>query len=105
MPITDPKIPSMKITDLAKAIRPECKTEIVGIRPGEKLHEVMVPKDAAYNIVEFEDYYVIKSSFRTFERRFNGGTSVPEDFEYNSGTNPWFLAIDEMRRMIDPFEK
>ena len=68
-----PKIPSMKIVDLAKAICPDCKTEIVGIRPGEKLHEVMVPKDDAYNTVEFEDYFVIKPPFRNFERRFNGG--------------------------------
>ena len=63
----------------------------------------MVPKDDAYNTVGFEDYYVIKSSFRNFERRFNGGNPVPEDFEYNSGTNPWFLTIEEMRRMIDSF--
>jgi len=97
-----PKIPSMKMTDLAEAICPECKTEIVGIRPGEKLNEVMVPRDDAYNTVEFKDYYVIKSLFRNFERRFNGDTGkpVPEDFEYNSGTNPWFLTIDEMRGMI-----
>jgi UDP-N-acetylglucosamine 4,6-dehydratase len=96
-----PKIPSMKITDLAQAICPECKTEIVGIRPGEKLHEVMVPKDDAYNTVEFKDYYVIKSLFRNFERRFNGGEMVPEDFEYNSGTNQWLLTIEEMRTMIN----
>jgi UDP-N-acetylglucosamine 4,6-dehydratase len=95
-----PKIPSMKMTDLAKAICPECRTEIVGIRPGEKLHEIMVPKDDAYNTVEFEDYYVIKSLFRNFERRFNGGKPVLEDFEYNSGTNRWLLTIEEMREMI-----
>lgn len=97
-----PKIPSMKMTDLAEAICPECKTEIVGIRPGEKLNEVMVPRDDAYNTLEFKDYYVIKSPFRSFKRRFNSNTGkpVPEDFEYNSGTNPWFLSIDEMREMI-----
>ena len=101
-----PKIPSMKMTDLAEAICPECKTEIVGIRPGEKLNEVMVPRDDAYNTVEFKDYYVIKSLFRNFERRFNGDTGkpVPEDFEYNSGTNPWFLTIDEMREMVKRLE-
>ena len=97
-----PKIPSMKMTDLAEAICPECKTEIVGIRPGEKLNEVMIPRDDAYNTVEFKDYYVIKSLFRDFERCFTGDTGkpVPEDFEYNSGTNPWFLTIGEMREMI-----
>ena len=97
-----PKIPSMKMTDLAEAICPECKTEIIGIRPGEKLNEVMVPRDDAYNTVEFKDYYVIKSLFRDFERCFTGDTGkpVPEDFEYSSGTNSWFLTIDEMREMI-----
>ena len=96
-----PKIPSMKITDLAQAICPECKTEIVGIRPGEKLHEVMISKDDACNTVEFKDHYVIKSLFRNFERRFDGGETVPEDFEYNSGTNQWLLTIEEMRNMIN----
>jgi len=99
-----PKIPSMNIMDLAKAICPECKTDIVGIRPGEKLHEVMIPSDEARNTVEFDDYFVIKPQFRFFRRRFdekiNGGRPVPEDFEYNSGTNPWKLSIEEMREMI-----
>ena len=94
-----PKLPSMNIMDLARAICPECKTEIVGIRPGEKLHEVMVPRDDARNTVEFDDYYVIKPAFRYFERRFKEDNCkpVPEDFEYNSGTNTWFLTLDEMK--------
>ena len=97
-----PKIPSMRIMDLAKAMCPECEIEIVGIRPGEKLHEVMVPKDDARNTVEFKDYYVIKPSFHFFERRFveNNCKPVAEDFEYNSKSNTWWLTIDEMRRMI-----
>ena len=97
-----PKIPSMKIMDLAKAICPTCKTEIVGIRPGEKLHEVMVPRDDAHNALEFEDYYVIQPAFRYFGRRFNseGGKPVPEDFEYNSGTNTEWLTIEELQDMI-----
>jgi len=97
-----PKLPSMNIMDLARAICPECKTEIVGIRPGEKLHEVMVPRDDARNTVEFDDYYVIKSTFRYFERRFKEDNCkpVPEDFEYNSGTNTWFLTLDEIKEMI-----
>ena len=65
-----PKIPSMNIMDLARAICPECRVEIVGIRPGEKLHEIMIPMDDARNTVEFDDYYLIKPSFRYFERRF-----------------------------------
>lgn len=95
-----PKVPSMKITDLAKSICSECRTEIVGIRPGEKLHEVMVPKDDAYNTVEFEDYYVIKSMFKNFERCFSEGEPVSNDFEYNSDTNTWRLSVEEMRAMV-----
>ena len=101
-----PKLPSMNIMDLARAICPECKTEIVGIRPGEKLHEVMVPRDDARNTVEFDDYYVIKPTFRYFERRFKEDNCkpVPEDFEYNSGTNTWFLTLNEMKEIIKHLE-
>ena len=97
-----PKIPSMNMMDLVKAIAPECKTEIVGIRPGEKLHEVMITKDDARKTIEFSTHYIIQPQFRFWERRFNnsGGELVPEDFEYNSETNPWKLTIDEMREMI-----
>ena len=97
-----PKIPSMSMMDLAKAIAPECKTEIIGIRPGEKLHEVMVPKDEAHRTIEYEDKYIIKPDFRFFGRRFNsnGGKPVPEGFEYNSGTNLWKLTIEEAREII-----
>ncbi len=100
-----PKLPSMNIMDLAKAIGPNCKTKIVGIRPGEKLHEVMVPRDEALNTVEFKDYYLIKPVFHFFERRFNGNGCkvVPEDFEYNSGTNSWWLTVDEMREINRTF--
>lgn len=97
-----PKLPSMNIMDLAKAIAPECKTKIVGIRPGEKLHEVMVPRDEARKTLEFDNYYIIQPDFRFFERRFKnkGGKPVPEDFEYNSGTNTWRLSIEELQKMI-----
>lgn len=97
-----PKIPSMNIMDLGKAICPTCKTETIGIRAGEKLHEVMISKDDARNTLEFDDYYVIQAAFRYFARRFNseGGRPVPDGFEYSSGTNSWFLTIEEMREMI-----
>ncbi|MFC1884983.1 UDP-N-acetylglucosamine 4,6-dehydratase (inverting), partial [Thermodesulfobacteriota bacterium] len=97
-----PKIPSMNILDLAKAICPECKTETIGIRPGEKLHEVMVPMDDAINTVEMEDCYIIKPSFRYFERRFNrkGYKPMGKDFEYNSGNNSQWLNKDQLREMI-----
>jgi len=97
-----PKIPSMNIMDLAKAIALECKTEIIGIRPGEKLHEVMVPKDDAHRTIEYDDKYIIQPDFRFFEHRFNSNNGKPvlEGFEYNSGTNPWKLSIDEMKDII-----
>ena len=97
-----PKLPSMNIMDLAKAVAPECKTKIIGIRPGEKLHEVMVSKDDAHNTIEYDDKYIIKSNFEFFERRFNSssGKPVPEGFEYSSSTNPWVLSIDEMKGII-----
>lgn len=97
-----PKIPSMNMMDIAEAIAPECKTEIIGIRPGEKLHEVMVPKDDAHRTIEYDDKYIIKPDFAFFSRRFNSnsGKPVPEGFEYNSETNPWKLSIEEAREMI-----
>ena len=97
-----PKIPSMNIMDLAKAICPNCKTKIIGIRPGEKLHEVMVPIDESHRTIEYDDYYIMQPDFRFFEHRFNSneGKPVLEGFEYNSGTNPWKLSIDEMRSII-----
>ncbi len=97
-----PKIPSMNIMDLAEAIAPGCKTEVIGIRPGEKLHEVMVPRDEARKTLEFENFYLIQPDFRFWTRRssWNGGKPVAEDFEYNSGTNPWRLSVAEMRELI-----
>jgi UDP-N-acetylglucosamine 4,6-dehydratase len=97
-----PKIPSMNIMDLAKIIAPECPTEIVGIRPGEKLHEVMIPKDDARRTLEFTNHYVIQPDFAFWTRRFenNGGETVPDEFEYNSETNPWRLTSAEMMEII-----
>jgi UDP-N-acetylglucosamine 4,6-dehydratase len=101
-----PKIPSMNIMELAKAICPECKTEIVGIRPGEKLHETMIPEDEAPRTIEYEDHFIIKPNFPYFEKRFElgNGRPVAEDFEYSSGTNPWTLSLDEMKDILKVFE-
>ena len=96
-----PKLPSMNIMDLAKAIGPNCRTKVVGLRPGEKLHEVMVPRDDAINTLEYETFYLIKPAFQFFKRRFyeDGCKKVPDSFEYNSGTNTHWLTVDEMKAM------
>jgi UDP-N-acetylglucosamine 4,6-dehydratase len=101
-----PKIPSMRILDLAEAIAPGIPTKIVGIRPGEKLHEVMCPSDVFYETLEFEDHFVIKPSI-DFDHRISytknplgeEGHPVPDGFEYSSGTNPVFLTVEELREM------
>lgn len=97
-----PKIPSMNIMDLANAMAPECETKTIGIRPGEKLHEVMVPKDDAHHTLEFDKFYLIQPNFHFWGKinSWDAGKKVPDDFEYNSGTNPWRLSIDEMKEMI-----
>jgi UDP-N-acetylglucosamine 4,6-dehydratase len=96
-----PKLPSMNIMDLAKAIDPACKTEITGIRPGEKIHEVMIPLDNARRTVEFDRYYLIQPDFPFWEmRNDHSGKPVDDNFEYNSGTNPWILSVDDMKGII-----
>ncbi len=102
-----PKIPSMNIMDLAKAIAPECKTEVVGIRPGEKLHEVLIPKNDSHHTLEFDNFFVIQPEFEFWGRRFTNsgnGKLVAPDFEFNSETNPHFLGIKEMKDMIETLE-
>ena len=98
-----PKIPSIKITDLAKALSPKSTQEIVGIRPGEKLHEIMCPSDDSHLTIEFSKHYVIKPSIRFLEEndflkdnKKEVGFPVSQGFEYNSGTNPQFLSIKEI---------
>jgi len=97
-----PKIPSMKVIDLASAICPDCKIEFIGVRPGEKLHETMIPQDDARNCVEFDDYFVIKPQFYYFARRFSddGSKPLPDGFEYTSKNNDWWLTTDELKGML-----
>ena len=97
-----PKIPSMNLMNLAKAICPECRTEVIGIRPGEKLHEVMITKDNARTTIDLGDFYIIQPDFLFWRRRSNwvGSNPVPDEFEYNSGTNPEFLSVEEMRELL-----
>lgn len=101
-----PKIPSMRILDLAESLAPGMPVKTVGIRPGEKLHELMVPVDNSHHTLEFHDHYVIKPaiSFMTpanYETNLLGEKGVPvmEGFEYNSGTNPEFLTVTELKKI------
>ncbi|MFD2116986.1 UDP-N-acetylglucosamine 4,6-dehydratase (inverting) [Paenibacillus yanchengensis] len=96
-----PKIPSMKILDLAEAIGPECEIEVVGIRPGEKLHEMMITVDDARHTVEYEDYYVIAPEFSWWTSEKIEGETVPEGFEYNSATNDRWLSVADLREIIE----
>lgn len=99
-----PKIPSVKIEDLIKAMAPDAEIEIIGIRPGEKIHEIMCPSDDDHHTLEFEDHFVITPSMKFFEEDLDYSTnqlgevgkSVQKGFEYNSGTNERFLSIEEI---------
>jgi len=101
-----PKIPSMRILDLVKAISPTARIDIIGIRPGEKLHEIMCPADDSHLTLEFHDHYVIRPAI-SFTQPVNyelnplneWGNSVPEGFVYDSGTNPHFLTVEQLREM------
>ena len=101
-----PKIPSMKVIDLARAVGPDCNIDIVGRRPGEKLHEVMVTEDDAQNTVEYDDFYTILPTVRTWnqdELRANGrGKPCPEGFRYSSDSNTHWLTVAELQKMLEP---
>lgn len=97
-----PKIPSMRITDLATAIAPDCEVKIIGIRPGEKLHEVLLHEDEARHAVELDDRYVITPLFSWWTtEKWDGGKPLPDGFRYTSDTNPWWLTVDELRKMAE----
>ncbi len=96
-----PKIPSMNIMDLAMAIAPECKHNVVGIRPGEKLHEVMVPEDDARHTVELPDRYVIQPDFAWFpSEKYADGKKCPDGFRYGSDNNQRWLTREELGEMV-----
>ena len=99
-----PKIPSVRLPDLARVIAPDMEQRIVGIRPGEKLHEVMISSDDARNTVELDDRYVVEPSFVFWSRSrapVEGGRPVPEEFTYSSDGNPWFLSESEIRDIVE----
>ena len=95
-----PKIPSMKVIDLAKTIAPECKMKIIGIRPGEKLHEAMITEDDARRTVEFESYYVIQPEFPWWNIDKSNGKPLPNGFKYTSDLNEKWLTVEQLRELV-----
>jgi len=104
-----PKIPSINILDLARAVAPECPTKTVGIRPGEKLHETMISEDSARLTLEYADHYVILPDPQcmgfTRQADLEEGRPCPDGFCYSSDTNSRWLTVDELRRMIGLSER
>ena len=104
-----PKIPSMKITDLAATLAPNLPTKIIGIRPGEKLHEIMISADDALHSLEFSDHYVIMPSIKFYDKQANfainklgeKGYSVSSEFEYRSDNNTQWLDGKSLKEMIE----
>tara|TARA_B000000565_G_C23776183_1_gene374138 strand:- start:1428 stop:2447 length:1020 start_codon:yes stop_codon:yes gene_type:complete len=99
-----PKIPSYRITDIAEAVGPSCEKPIVGIRPGEKIHEEMITVSDSYSTIDLGKYYAILPSDGRLKKAYNESgiknNSLPPGFAYNSGTNPEFLTVDELRGLI-----
>lgn len=101
-----PKIPSTHIVDLARAIAPDAEMDVIGIRPGEKLHEVLIHEDEARSTIEMDDMFVVQPTGslwfgRDWEKL---GKGLPEGFRYSSDNNPHWLTRDEIQTMVAPIE-
>jgi UDP-N-acetylglucosamine 4,6-dehydratase len=102
-----PKIPSMKVLDLARAIAPHARVEVIGIRPGEKLHEVLISEDEARTAVELGDMFVVlpaEGMWFVYDWK-SRGKSLPADFRYTSDTNTHWLDLESIQKFIAPFEE
>jgi UDP-N-acetylglucosamine 4,6-dehydratase len=101
-----PKIPSMRITDLVKVLAPECKIRVVGIRPGEKLHEVLLTEDEAARAVDAGQLFVVKPNFVFWGDTdpWAGKPGVAAGFRYSSETNDWWATPEELRAMVDSLD-
>ena len=105
-----PKIPSMNIMDVAKVVAPECRTEVIGISPGEKLHEALITSDDAYHTVEFDDHYVLQPNDVWWDRteyvKSTGARPVAAGFQYTSDVNPDWMTRDTLAALLarEPIE-
>jgi len=102
-----PKIPSTRIADLAKIIAPEAELEVIGIRPGEKLHEVLINEDEARSTVELEDMFVVQPTAALWFGRDwqDRGRLLEDGFRYASETNPDWLTVDQMRELVSSLDE
>ena len=97
-----PKIPSMKITDLADVIAPKAEREVIGMRAGEKVDEILVTEEESRHTLEFDNYFVIEPEHPFWEKdNFKGGKSLPYGFRYTSNNNGWWLTKEELKRMVE----
>lgn len=101
------KIPSFKVTDLAQAILPDCKMPEVGIREGEKLHEIMITREDSLTTYEYDKHFIIYPHYEWFNeaRLIPGGTRVEPEFEYSSGKNKEWLSVDQLRELLKTVEE
>jgi UDP-N-acetylglucosamine 4,6-dehydratase len=97
-----PKIPSMKIIDLAEVIAPECKREVIGIRPGEKINEVLLTEEEAHHAKEFDNYFVVEPEHHFWGKGgYKKGKLLPSKFTYSSGNNDHWLTKAELNKMLE----
>ena len=100
-----PKIPSMNIMDLVEAIAPGYEVEYIGLRPGEKIHEVLISGDEAHHTVEFDDRYVIQPLHPWWStENLSQGKPLPEGFRYTSDTNTQWLSVEDLRVFVEAME-
>jgi UDP-N-acetylglucosamine 4,6-dehydratase len=101
-----PKIPSTHIIDLARVIAPQAQLDVIGIRPGEKLHEVLIHEDEARTTVELEDMFVVQPTAALWfgHEWSEKGRPLPVGFRYGSDTNSQWLTDDQIRELVAPFE-
>lgn len=104
-----PKLPSIRIVDLATAMAPRLPQNLIGIRPGEKLHEILCPADNSHLTLEFSDHYVMRPTIKFYDRGYDylenrlgeTGAPVARGFEYNSGTNPVLYSVEQIREFYE----
>ena len=97
-----PKIPSMRIVDLAETVAPGCETQFIGIRPGEKLHEALISRDESRQTLDLEDMFVIQPVHPWWKpANWNQGKPLPDGFKYASDKNDHWLTLEELRQMIE----